>query len=134
MIYFDTDVLIHMLVIQDLGKHQVARSYYEQAIETQDFFISLLCIQETAYVLQRLGQKANDIEDAVKGFLQFEPVPYMSRDMQRGVVLARSMGFKNINDCIHLAVAETHCSQICTFNKADFGKMSKYTTLEITIL
>lgn len=41
--------------------------------------------------------------------------------------------FQNINDCIHIKFAESHCNKIITFDK-DFEKFRKHTKLEIEII
>jgi len=134
MIYFDTDVLIHLLITQDIDKHKQARALYQTATDKEQFFISLLCLQETAFVLHKLGQKQDDIEAMLDTFLTFSPVSYDIPEMKRGIALGKLIGFQNINDCIHTAIAEVHCTEMYTFNKADFKRIRKYTKLKITIL
>lgn len=134
MIYFDADVLIHLLISQDILKHKQAINLYQSATEKNTFFISLLCLQETAFVLYKLGQKADDIEIMLHNFLSFKPVPYQVPELIRAIDLAKLIGFKNTNDCIHLSIAETHCTEIYTFNKSDFKRLQKLTKLKITLL
>ena len=55
MIYFDTDVLINYLIEQDKEKNAQAVGLYNHASEKGEFFCSLLCLQETAFVLSRLN-------------------------------------------------------------------------------
>ncbi len=45
MIYFDTDVLIHLLLPQNLVKHEDANRLYWKSTEKKELFISLLCLQ-----------------------------------------------------------------------------------------
>jgi len=134
MIYFDTDVLIHLLIPQDPIKHQLAKDLYLSAVDENQFFISLLCLQETTFVLERLRQKAEDIEAMLNTFLSFDPVSYQVSEMKRGIYLAKTLGFHSINDCLHTAIAETYCREIYTFNKADFKHIQKHSKLKITIL
>lgn len=134
MIYFDTDVLIHLLIPQDQRKHEKAKAIFQSAAEKDNFFLSFLCLQETAFVLSKLGQKVDDIVSGLSTFLAFEPVGYHASEMTRAIELAKLVGFQNINDCIHLAIAENHCSTIYTFNKADFSKLTRLTDLQIVIL
>lgn len=68
MIYFDTDVLINLLIPQDKAKHLLARTVYHTATDKHQFFISLLCLQELAYVLHKLEQNPSDIEGILSGF------------------------------------------------------------------
>lgn len=134
MIYFDTDVLINLIVPQDKSKHLLARTIYLAATDKHQFFISLLCLQELAYVLHKLEQNAHDIEDLLSDFLTYQPVGYNVTEMNRGIALAKQIGFQNINDCIHTAIAETYCTEIYTFNKADFNRIRKYSNLRITVM
>lgn len=134
MIYFDTDVLINLLIPQDEVKHEKAKKLYELATDNGNFFISLLCLQETAFVLQKLDQRRENIEDILTAFLSYQPVSFGVREMKRGIVLANEIGFQNINDCLHIAIAEIHCTEIFTFNKADFTRIKKHSKLKITIL
>lgn len=134
MIYFDTDVLIHLLLPQDLVKHEDAKRLYWGSTEKKDFFISLLCLQETGFVLQKLAQQPEAIERMLTSLLHYQPVAYEIHHFKRAIELARRIGFQNINDCLHTAVAEEYCDELYTYNKADFKRIQTYTRLKITIL
>lgn len=134
MIYFDTDVLIHLLIEQDAAKHQSAIDLYQAAVDHQRFFISQLCILETAFTLRKLGQQPNDIEAMLDAFLAYEPVSSTLAEMKRGIALAKLIGFQNISDCVHLAIAEAHCDELYTYNKSDFKRLQQHTKLTITLL
>lgn len=134
MIYFDTDVLINLLIPQDSIKHQFANELYQTAVDHQRFFISQLCILETAFTLRKLGEAPNDIEAMLDAFMAYEPVSSTVVEMKRGIALAKLIGFQNISDCLHVAIAETHCQELYTFNKSDFKRLQNYTKLKITIL
>ncbi|OJV19310.1 MAG: hypothetical protein BGO21_08620 [Dyadobacter sp. 50-39] len=134
MIYFDTDVLINILIPQDPEKHLQAKALYHTATDNEQFFISFLCLQETAFVLQRLGQTPDDIDAMLTSFLSYEPASYGIAEMKRGIELAKRIGFQSINDCIHLAIAETHCTELVTYNKSDFKRLQKHTRLKIKVL
>ncbi|MBE9461246.1 type II toxin-antitoxin system VapC family toxin [Dyadobacter subterraneus] len=115
-------------------KHELANNLYHIATEKNQFFVSLLCLQETAFVLHKLGKKADDIEAMLYNFLSFQFVPYQVSDLIRAIDLAKLIGFNNTNDCIHLSIAETHCTEIYTFNKSDFKRLQNLTKLKITLL
>lgn len=87
-----------------------------------------------AYVLHRLGQQPENIERMLNTFLLSEPAQYDLSQMVRGIELAKSVGFQNISDCIHTAIAEDHCTELITFNKSDFKRIKKFSQLTITIL
>jgi predicted nucleic acid-binding protein len=134
MIYFDPDVLINLLVPQDSAKNKKAKELYEEATTANRFLISFLTLQETAYVLHRLGRKPDDIEAMLQTFLPFGPVFYQMNEMIRAISIAKVIGFQNINDCIHTAIAEIHrCEELYTFNQSDFKRIQKLTEIKITI-
>ncbi|RRA99096.1 type II toxin-antitoxin system VapC family toxin [Larkinella rosea] len=133
MIYFDTDVLINYLIEQDFAKNQKAIQLYQEASKTSLFFCSLLCLQETAFVLSRLKVSAKDIESMIDGLLTSETINYNATIYKRGIELAKKVGFQNINDCIHTAIAEIYCQELYTFNQSDFRKIQKYTNVKITV-
>ncbi|MGM9508695.1 type II toxin-antitoxin system VapC family toxin [Larkinella sp. GY13] len=134
MIYFDTDVLIHLLVPQDSTKNKKAKELYEAATSASRFLISFLSLQETAYVLHRLDRKPDDIEAMLQTFLPFGPVFYQLDEMLRAISIAKVIGFQNINDCLHTAIAETHrCQELYTFNQSDFKRIQKLTKIKITV-
>jgi predicted nucleic acid-binding protein len=54
MIYFDTDVLIHHLVYQEKEKHKIATKIFTKSLEKNTAIVSLLSLQEIAFVLSKL--------------------------------------------------------------------------------
>lgn len=133
MIYFDTDVLVNFHLPQDLIKHQEANELYYQASAHSEFFVSLLCLQETAFVLRKLDESPADIEALLATLLPHDPPSYGISHFKRAVELARKVGFQHINDCLHTAIAEEYCEELYTYNKADFKRIQKHTDLKITI-
>jgi predicted nucleic acid-binding protein len=134
MTYFDTDVLIHLLVPQDDEKHKLARNVFDDAFDAQKMLISFLTLQEAIFVLERLGQPAQKIEKAVSKFLEYQPVGYDVIEMQRAIVLGKQLGFRHINDCLHTAIAERHCDELYTFNKSDFKRIARLSKLKVVVL
>ena len=134
MIYFDTDVLIHYLVEQDSDKHLQAIRLFEQASENGLFFLSLLCLEEAAFVLAKLKVDTLSIDMLVNRLLPHATVGYDRNQFLRAKDLAKKVGFQNMNDCLHMAIAETYCQELYTFNKSDFKRLQPYTTLKVTLL
>ena len=135
MIYIDTDVLIHAYVVQDPQKHNQARDVIERAIGEQGAAISILSIQEAVYVLdRRLEVDGDKIEGVYDALMRMQPISYDSETLRRAVDIARRIGFRNINDCIHMAIAESHCSELITYNRRDFSRIRRFTNILITIL
>ncbi len=85
-------------------------------------------------MLYRLGQKQGDIEAVTRIFLKYDPASYDLTDMSRALKLCKYVGFGNINDCLHTAIAERYCETLCTFNKSDFRKIGKYSDIGLQIL
>ncbi len=53
----------------------------------------------------------------------------------RAFKLARQIGFKHINDCLHTAMAEAYgCTELITYNRKDFVRIQPLTNLSVTIL
>ena len=62
------------------------------------------------------------------------PVSYEIHHFRRAVELARQIGFQNINDCLHTAIAEEYCGELYTYNRADFKRIKEHSRLKIPIL
>ena len=134
MIYFDTDVLVNALVAQDPEKHRQSSELIERAGASDTAIISNLGVQEALFVIDRIGINPQDFNEACDTLMRMRPVAYTLEDLQRGIELARQVGFRNINDCIHTAIAESHCTELVTYNRQDFRQISGTTALRITIL
>lgn len=134
MIYFDSDVLINYLVIQDKDKYATAKELYEKATREGQFFISLLSLQETSFVLAKLKMPDKEITEKMEVFWTNAPVDYNLELFKRACVLAELVGYQNVNDCLHTAIAELHCDEFATFNRSDFKRIQNFTDLRINIL
>ena len=91
-------------------------------------------MQETAFVLGKLNVSVEEIYTKLSGFISYNPYAYNLRDYKRAFSLAAKIGFQNFNDCLHTAIAEEHCDELITYNKADFSRLQSLTSLRITIL
>lgn len=62
---------------------------------------------------------SEEIEEKLTA-LSFNLVGIGQPDILRGLQLAKKIGFKHINDCVHTAVAESlNCQVLYTYNKSD---------------
>ena len=134
MIYIDTDVLVHAYVVQDAAKNRQANQLIRQANANDIAVISTLTVQELLFVLARLGIEDEVIHTIFNEVMQLEPHAYDTTILQRAYEMARHVGFRNINDCIHTAIAEQHCSELITYNKRDFRRIRETARISITIL
>ena len=130
MIYIDTDVLVHAYVVQDSQKNRQANEVIEQVNKNDNVVISTLSIQEMLFVLEKLDVSDKEIEIAYKELIQLKPISYGTEILQRAFDMAKDVGFKNINDCVHTAIAESHCTELITYNKRDFSKIKEYTKID----
>ena len=134
MIYFDTDVLVHAYVVQDDAKNRQANQLIRQANTNDIAVISTLTVQELLFVLAKLGIDDEAIHTAYNEVMQLEPLVYDTAVLQRAFDMANRVGFRNINDCIHTAIAEQRCSELITYNRRDFSKIRGSAKVSVTIL
>lgn len=134
MIYFDSDVLVNYFVDQDLVKHAQSIKLYQSATYSSTFCCSFLSLQETSFVLSRLKVEPVKIDGVVQSMFPYLLENYNLSHFERAVELARQIGFQNINDCLHTAIAEEYCDELYTYNRADFKRIKAHTRLKITIL
>jgi predicted nucleic acid-binding protein len=91
-------------------------------------------LQEFSFVLGKIKVEPETIINNIKIFSTATPINYTAKHFNRAIELAKQIGFKHINDCIHTAIAEEFCTELITYNKDDFNKIKNYTALKITIL
>ncbi len=134
MIYFDSDVWVHYFFFQDPAKQTLAVQKIRSAATLNQVTISLLCLQEVSFVLSKLGTPKSDVNQALTFLKAFAPLPVTLLNFQKAETFAQSIGFQNINDCIHTAIAEVNCTELVTFNHSDFKRIQPLTNLKITLL
>jgi predicted nucleic acid-binding protein len=72
-------------------------------------------------------------KNKVLDFLELNPIALKKEHYKRAFELASKIGFQNINDCLHVAIAELYCKELYTFNKNDFERLKPLTSLSIQI-
>jgi predicted nucleic acid-binding protein len=133
MIYLDADFLIHFLINQDKEKHRFVTKRFKTLIENQTCFISLLTLQEITFVLSKLQYDSFEINEMIEKMEFYTQHNFSLVQFQRAKELASKIGFQNINDCLHVAIAELYCKELYTFNKNDFERLKPLTSLSIQI-
>lgn len=133
MIYVDTDFIINFLIIQNKEANRIAKKKFEVLIDQRKIFISLLTLQEIAFVLAKIRMDSFRINDYISNIEKYVSVNYTLSEFKRAQELASKIGYQNINDCLHVAIAESHCKELYTFNKNDFEKIRPFTSLKINI-
>jgi predicted nucleic acid-binding protein len=96
--------------------------------------ISWLSIQEVGFVLAKLGQPVPFILSKLEFLMSFAPAEYGQVEFTRALQLAKIIGFRDFNDCLHTAIAERHCTDLYTRNYKDFERIQAHTTLKIHFL
>ncbi len=134
MIYFDTDFWVNFYIDQNIEKQEITKEILFDRNTNGKVFASLLNVQEIAFVFGKLNYTSFETEKVINDFYKLNPLNYTTSHFKRAINLAKIIGFKNINDCIHTAIAEDNCSELYTFNRRDFEKIKKHTKLKINIL
>lgn len=134
MNYIDTDVLIHSIINQNLNLHLKINDLIEEMAKSNTFVISLLTIQETGFVLAKLDQSEPFISYKMQLLLNSMPVQYGKTEFTRALELAKIIGYKDFNDCLHIAIAEQHCTDLFTCNYKDFKRIEPLTPVKIHFL
>jgi predicted nucleic acid-binding protein len=134
MYYIDTDVLIHSLIKQNPALHLKIKDLLSAFVKSNKFTLSWLSIQETAFVLGKLSQPPASILLNIDFLIATQPIGYGLVEFNRALELAKIAGFKNFNDCLHIAIAEQHCSDLYTCNIKDFSILQPHTSLNIHFL
>lgn len=134
MNYIDTDVLIHSIINQNPDLHLKINDIIEEMAVNNTFLISLLTIQETGFVLAKLDQPQSLIISKMRVLLDAMPVKYGNAEFNRALELAEAIGFKDFNDCLHMAIAEQHCTDLFTCNYKDFKRIQPLTKVKIHFL
>lgn len=133
MTFFDTNVLVYYTINQDEVKFEIAQRMIYEAIEKDTFFISPMVLSEYIFVLSKY--KLTKVHnDKVMLFSKFVNSFIDNTLVLEAYEVCEKIDFcKNINDVIHLKVAEKYCDKLVTFD-SDFKKLEKYTTIQIEIL
>lgn len=134
MKYIDTDILIHSFVNQNANLHLKIVDLFKTLVTERQVFISWLSLQETGFVLAKLDQPVAFISEKLEFLMAFEPGVYSQAEFTRALELAKLIGFRNFNDCLHTAIAEQHCTDLYTCNYKDFKRIQPHTALNIHFL
>ena len=133
MTFFDTNVLVYASIDQGTDKLEVSTRLITEAIENDTFFISPLILSEYIFILSKL-KIVEEQHEKVIFFSQFVEGDCGRENILDAYLFCRKIDFcKNINDVMHLRVAEQTCRRLLTFD-ADFRNLQKFTELPIEIL
>jgi len=131
--FFDTNVLIYFTINQDKKKFDIAKKIIYQAIEENTFFISPMVLSEYIFVLSKY-KLTTEHKNKVIFFSKYVNVSIDNTLVLEAYTLCEKIDFcKNINDVMHLKIAEKHCDRLITFD-SHFKKLQEYTNIHIEIL
>ena len=134
MVYVDTNVLIYIIVNQGEEKRDIAARLIRKLIEDNQFFLSTLTIQELIYTLAKLNIDLNQVTGDVNFYMEYIQQSIDKKILKDAYTFCKEMNFcRNINDGIHLKIAEQYCNKLVTFDK-DFRRFMNRTTIAIEIL
>ena len=133
MIFFDTNVLIYYTINQDEEKQKNSQKHIEEAIKNGLFFISPLVMTEYIFILSKLKiEKEN--QNKIEFFSQYIQSVISEKEIMEDYSICQKIDFcRNINDAIHLVVAQKHCHTLLTFD-SDFKKVKALSSIDIIVL
>ncbi len=133
MLYFDTNILVYSVADQGSNRTKLSKQLIEEAINSNIFYISSLVLSEFIFTLSKL-KILDKNNKAMKLYSKF-----CKNKIDKEIVLQAYEKCKklnkcrNINDFIHLEIANTYCSKLMTFDN-DFKNLEKFYDIEIDIL
>jgi len=131
--FFDTNVLVYFTINQDQAKWELAKKYIYDALDKEKFFISPMVLGEYIFILAKY-KVIKQHQDKVMFFSQYVEGNINTSRVVDAYSICQEIDFcKNINDVIHLKIAEEYCTKLVTFD-SDFKRLQKYTEIEIEIL
>ncbi|MCX6584080.1 MAG: PIN domain-containing protein [Candidatus Aminicenantes bacterium] len=134
MVYVDTNVLIYISADQGEEKRNTAAKLVRKLIENNELFLSPLTIQEFIFTLAKLKIDLNHISRDVDFYLDYVQQSIDKDILTDAYALCKRLNqCKNINDVIHLKLAERYCRKLITFDN-DFKVFQNKTKIKIEIL
>jgi len=135
MVYLDTNILIYAGVEQDIRKKEQSLDILEDLIDNNELVLSTLVLQEFVFTMAKLKIDSRIIRRDSNFYFHFVRVEHDYTDMQEAVdICCQSDNCKNINDILHLILAEkSKCRNLITFD-SDFKKIADYRKTDIQIL
>lgn len=134
MVYVDTNVLIYISADQGEEKRNTAAKLVRKLIENNELFLSPLTIQEFIFTLAKLKIDLNLISRDVDFYLDYVQQSIDKDILTDAYALCKRLNqCKNINDVIHLKLAERYCRKLITFDN-DFKVFQNKTKIKIEIL
>lgn len=133
MVYLDTNILIYACIEQDINKKESSISLIEKLIKDNELCLSNLTLQEFVFTMAKLNVDTDVIQSDYNFFNNFVLGEY-NTILEKAVKICCELNYcKNINDIMHVKMAEKFCTKLLTYDK-DFKRLKAFTNLEIEIL
>ncbi len=135
MVYLDTNVLIYASVEQDMAKKERSLELLDVLIGEEKLVLSTLVLQEFAFTMSKLKVENEIIRKDCDFYLDYVSVEQDVFTLKKAIELCCDEDYcKNINDIIHLLLAEkSKCDRLITFDR-DFKRLERYGDIKVEVL
>ena len=133
MLYFDTNILIYYCINQDDVKQKISKYLIENSIRENTFVISSLVLIEFIFTLNKI-KKYEEQKDKIEFFKKLTKFSVKKIDVFNAYEKCNKVNkCRNINDFIHLEIANRYCQKLITFD-SDFKNLEELYDIKIEIL
>ncbi len=135
MIYYDTNLLVYFtLSTLDKEKNNNSKHLILESIKDKSFLISPLVLSEYSYTLTKLKIDNNIKLKNIEYFKDYTVATIDKEIVYKAIKLSMKLNIeKDINDCIHIILAEKYCDKIRTYDK-DFKHFLNKINIDVEIL
>ena len=135
MVDLDTNVLVYASVEQDIEKKKVSLALLEKLITKKKLLLSTLTLQEFVFTMAKLKIDNQIIKQDSDYYFSFVNVEQDYLILKQAIeICCDGDQCKNINDVMHILLAEkAKCSRLLTFD-SDFNKLDGFDGLKIEVL
>ena len=135
MVYLDTNVLVYASVEQDIEKKNRSLDLLEKLIGKKQLLLSTLTLQEFVFTMAKLKIDNEIIRQDSDYYFSFVNVEQDYFTLKQAIELCCDENqCKNINDVMHILLAQkAKCTRLLTFD-SDFKKMDGFSDMEIEVL
>ncbi len=133
MLYFDTNILIYYCINQDEEKQRISKELIKTSLKNGSFVISSLVLTEFIFTLNKI-KKFNEQKDKIEFFKKLTKYSMKKSDVFNAYEKCDKINkCRNINDFIHLEIANKYCQRLITFDR-DYKNLGKFYNIKIEIL
>ncbi len=135
MVYLDTNVLVYASVEQDIEKKNRSLALLEKLIIKKQLLLSTLTLQEFVFTMAKLKIDNDIIKQDSDYYFSFVNVEQDYFILKQAIELCCDENqCKNINDVMHILLAQkAKCSRLITFD-GDFRKLDGLNSVKVEIL